>query len=40
MYVYQWSPAFARKEQIGVMPKRFDMPVVMSDPQYQRINGV
>jgi hypothetical protein len=41
MYVYQWSSAFAPgKEQIVVMPDRFDIPVVMSDPQYQRIGRV
>jgi hypothetical protein len=29
--------AFARKEKIGVMPDRFDIPMVKSAPQYQRI---
>jgi hypothetical protein len=28
------------KERIVVMPDRFDIPVVTSDPQYQRIGGV
>jgi hypothetical protein len=38
--IRQLSAFAPEKERIVVMPDRFDIQVVMSDPQYQRIGGV
>jgi putative transposase len=37
---YRWSSAYARAKNEGVVPDRFEVPVEMSNPQYQRIGAV
>ena len=37
---FKWSSAYARTNDVGVVPDRFDIPVAMPNPQYQRIGVV
>jgi hypothetical protein len=37
---YLWSSAFARANNIGIVPDKFNMPVLMQNPQIQRVGIV
>lgn len=37
---YRWSSAYARVNNTGLIPNRFDLPVVMLNPQKQRIGNI
>jgi putative transposase len=38
--LWQWSSAFSREHNVGVIPDVFSMPVAMPNPQHQRLGVV